>query len=188
MTMADTIAVMNAGKVEQLGAPADLYENPRTTFVANFLGQSNFFDGSISERAADGYATVDVRGNHVRLPVGRVHTDGSKVHVGVRPEKLRIQYLEGAQVGDNENRVEVVVTDSSFIGVSTQYLVDSPWGQELTIFAQNTYRDERLAPGARAVITWAPDHAFALDAAQDVGAGVEIDEDAAAPDPVGAGS
>jgi spermidine/putrescine transport system ATP-binding protein len=188
MTMADTIAVMNAGRVEQLGAPADLYENPRTTFVANFLGQSNFFDGSITERGADGYVTVDVQGNHVRLLASRVHTDGSKVHVGVRPEKLRIQFLDGAQVGDNENRVEVVVTDSSFIGVSTQYLVDAPWGQELTVFAQNTYRDERLVPGARAIVTWAPDHAFALDAAQDVDAGVEIDEDAAAPDPVGASS
>ena len=188
MTMADTIAVMNAGRVEQLGAPADLYENPRTTFVANFLGQSNFFDGVITERGADGYATVDVQGNHVRLPISRVHTDGSKVHVGVRPEKLRVQFLDGAEVRDNENRVDVVVSDSSFIGVSTQYLVHAPWGQELTVFAQNTYRDERLVPGARAVVTWAPDHAFALDAAQDVDAGVEIDEDAAAPDPVGVGS
>ena len=188
MTMADTIAVMNAGRVEQLGAPADLYENPRTTFVANFLGQSNFFDGVITERGADGYATVDVQGNHVRLPISRVHTEGSKVHVGVRPEKLRVQFLDDAEVRDNENRVEVVVTDSSFIGVSTQYLVDSSWGQELTVFAQNTYRDERLVPGARAIVTWAPDHAFALDAAQDVDAGVEIDEDAAAPDPVGVGS
>jgi spermidine/putrescine transport system ATP-binding protein len=188
MTMADTIAVMNAGRVEQLGAPADLYENPRTTFVANFLGQSNFFDGAITERGADGYATVDVQGNHIRLQSARVHTEGTTVHVGVRPEKLRIQFLEGAQVGDSENRVEVVVTDSSFIGVSTQYLVDAPWGQELTVFAQNTYRDERLVAGARAIVTWAPDHAYALDAAQDVDAGVEIDEDAATPDPVGAGS
>jgi len=91
-------------------------------------------------------------------------------------------------VRDHENRLDVVVTDSSFIGVSTQYLVDTPWGQELTVFAQNTHRDERLAPGATATVTWAPDHSFALDAAQDVEAGVEIDEDAAAPDPVGASS
>ena len=188
MTMADTIAVMNAGKVEQLGAPADLYENPRTTFVANFLGQSNFFDGSISERGADGYATVVVQGNHVRLPLTRVHSEGSNVHVGVRPEKLRIQFRDGAEIRDNENRLEVVVSDSSFIGVSTQYLVDTAWGQELTVFAQNTHRDERLVPGASAVITWAPDHSFALDAAQDVDAGVEIDEDAVHPDPVGASS
>jgi spermidine/putrescine transport system ATP-binding protein len=188
MTMADTIAVMNAGKVEQLGAPADLYENPRTTFVANFLGQSNFFDGSISERGADGYATVVVRGNPVRLPLSRVHTEGSSVHVGVRPEKLRIQFRDGAEIRDTENRMDVIVSDSSFIGVSTQYLVDTAWGQELTVFAQNTHRDERLVPGAQAVLTWAPDHSFALDAAQDVDAGVEIDEDAATPDPVGASS
>ena len=188
MTMADTIAVMNAGRVEQLGAPADLYENPRTTFVANFLGQSNFFDGSISERGADGYATVVVQGSPVRLPLIRVHTDGDSVHVGVRPEKLRLQFRDGAEIRDNENRMDVIVSDSSFIGVSTQYLVDTAWGQELTVFAQNTHRDQRLVPGARAVLTWAPDHSFALDAAQDVDAGVEIDEDAATPDPVGASS
>jgi spermidine/putrescine transport system ATP-binding protein len=187
MTMADTIAVMNAGRVEQLGAPADLYENPSTTFVANFLGQSNFFDGAVTERSGD-YVSVTVKGQHVSIPSWRVHTQGASVHVGVRPEKLRIQYREDAQVNDNDNRLEAVVTDSSFIGVSTQYLVDTPWGQELTVFAQNTHRDERLVPGAAVVITWAPDHTFALDAAQDVDAGVEIDEDAATPDPVGVSS
>jgi spermidine/putrescine transport system ATP-binding protein len=187
MTMADTIAVMNAGRVEQLGAPADLYENPSTTFVANFLGQSNFFDGVVTDRSG-AYASVSVQGQHVSIPVSRVHTQGANVHVGVRPEKLRIQYRDDAQVNDNDNRLEAVVSDSSFIGVSTQYLVDTPWGQELTVFAQNTHRDERLVPGASVVVTWAPDHSFALDAAQDVDAGVEIDEDAATPDPVGASS
>ena len=187
MTMADTIAVMNAGKVEQLGAPTDLYENPMTTFVANFLGQSNFFDGEIVERAG-GYAVVDVRGQRVGVPESRVHTAGNSVHVGVRPEKLRIQFLDDAQVADGENRLEATITEESFIGVSTQYLVDTAWGQELTVFSQNIARDTRLVPGARVLLTWAPDHTFALDAAQDVDAGVEIDEDAVAPDPVGAAS
>jgi len=187
MTMADTIAVMNAGRVEQMGAPTDLYENPMTTFVANFLGQSNFFDGEIVERAG-GYAVVDVRGQRVGVPESRVHSAGSSVHVGVRPEKLRIQFLDDAQVADGENRLEATITDSSFIGVSTQYLVDTVWGQELTVFSQNIARDARLANGARVLLTWAPDHTFALDAAQDVDAGVEIDEDAVAPDPVGAAS
>jgi len=187
MTMADTIAVMNAGKVEQLGAPTDLYENPMTTFVANFLGQSNFFDGEIVERAG-GYAVVDVRGQRVGVPESRVHTAGNSVHVGVRPEKLRIQFLDDAQVADGENRLEATITEESFIGVSTQYLVDTAWGQELTVFSQNIARDSRLRPGARVLLTWAPDHTFALDAAQDVEAGVEIDEDAVAPDPVGATS
>jgi spermidine/putrescine transport system ATP-binding protein len=187
MTMADTIAVMNAGRVEQMGAPTDLYENPMTTFVANFLGQSNFFDGEIVERAG-GYAVVDVRGQRVGVPESRLHSAGISVHVGVRPEKLRIQFLDDAEVADGENRLEATITDSSFIGVSTQYLVDTAWGQELTVFSQNIARDARLANGARVLLTWAPDHTFALDAAQDVDAGVEIDEDAVAPDPVGAAS
>src|SRR3954471_17734993 len=53
MTMADTVAVMNAGVIEQMGAPAELYENPRSTFVANFLGQSNLIEGTIKSRAGD---------------------------------------------------------------------------------------------------------------------------------------
>jgi spermidine/putrescine transport system ATP-binding protein len=187
MTMADTIAVMNAGRVEQLGGPTDLYENPMTTFVANFLGQSNFFDGEIRERDGD-VAVVDVKGSRVGVPVARVHSAGNRVHVGVRPEKLRIQYADDAEVRDGENRLEATITDESFIGVSTQYLVDTAWGQELTVFSQNISRDPRLVNGARVLLTWGPEHSFALDAAQDVDAGVEIDDEAVAPDPVGTAS
>ena len=61
MTMADTVAVMNAGVIEQMGAPEELYENPRTTFVANFLGQSNLIEGKITGRAGD-----LVTGRHAR--------------------------------------------------------------------------------------------------------------------------
>ncbi|MFN8158347.1 MAG: ABC transporter ATP-binding protein [Candidatus Nanopelagicales bacterium] len=187
MTMADTIAVMNQGRVEQMGAPTELYENPMTTFVANFLGQSNFFDGDITDRSGE-IAFVSVQGNRIGVPVSRVHSAGDAVHVGVRPEKLRIQFADDAEVRDGENRMEAIISDESFIGVSTQYLVDTAWGQELTVFAQNTGRDARLVPGARVVLTWAPEHTFALDASQSVDAGVVIDEDAAQPDSVGAPS
>jgi spermidine/putrescine transport system ATP-binding protein len=187
MTMADTIAVMNAGRVEQLGGPTDLYENPMTTFVANFLGQSNFFDGEVRDRDGD-FAVVDVKGSRVGVPVARLHSAGTRVHVGVRPEKLRIQYADDAEVRDGENRLEATITDESFIGVSTQYLVDTAWGQELTVFSQNISRDPRLVNGARVLLTWGPEHSFALDAAQDVDAGVEIDDEAVAPDPVGTAS
>ena len=184
MTMADTIAVMNQGRVEQMGAPTELYENPMTTFVANFLGQSNFFDGDITDRAGD-HAVVSVQGNRIGVPLSRVHSAGDSVHVGVRPEKLRSQFVEGAEVRDGENRLEATISDESFIGVSTQYLVDTAWGQELTVFAQNTGRDPRLVPGARVLLTWSPEHTFALDAAQSIDAGVVIDEDAVQPDTAG---
>ncbi len=187
MTMADTIAVMNQGRVEQMGAPTELYENPMTTFVANFLGQSNFFDGDIAERSGE-HAVVSVQGNRIGVPLSRVHSGGDSVHVGVRPEKLRIQFVDDAEVRDGENRLEATISDESFIGVSTQYLVDTAWGQELTVFAQNTGRDSRLVPGARVLLTWSPEHTFALDAAQSIDAGVVIDEDAVQPDSVGAPS
>ena len=184
MTMADTIAVMNQGRVEQMGAPTELYENPMTTFVANFLGQSNFFDGDITDRTGE-IAFVSVQGNRIGVPVSRVHSAGDAVHVGVRPEKLRIQFADDAEVRDGENRMEAIISDESFIGVSTQYLVDTAWGQELTVFAQNTGRDSRLVPGARVLLSWAPEHTFALDAAQSIDAGVVIDEDAVQPDTAG---
>ena len=69
MTMADTVAVMNAGVIEQMGSPAELYENPRSTFVANFLGQSNLIEGTVKSTPAD-LVTVDMHGIDVSIPAG----------------------------------------------------------------------------------------------------------------------
>lgn len=179
MTMADTIAVMNVGRVEQMGAPVDLYENPRTTFTANFLGQSNFFRGRVTGRGTE--ATVDVEGRALRMLPARIHSTGDDVHVGVRPEKLHIGFGLDAVLPERFNRLNGVVTDASFIGVSTQYLVRTPWGQEVIVFEQNSNRDTRVETGADVTIGWDPAHAFALDASQDVDAGAAIDEEAALP-------
>jgi spermidine/putrescine transport system ATP-binding protein len=185
MTMADTIAVMNHGRIEQMGAPADLYENPMTTFVANFLGQSNLITGTVAKRA-DGQVLVEIRGRRILLPDARVHGDGSALHVGVRPEKIQIS-LAGGQgeepAATGRNELSGVVTDSSFTGVSTQYQVRLPWGQEVMVFEQNMRRDTRIVPGQAVLLHWDPAHTFALDATQAADAGAKIDEDAAAPDP-----
>src|SRR4051794_35754953 len=77
MTMADTIAVMNAGVIEQMGAPEELYENPSTTFVANFLGQTNLVEGRVTGRSGD-VLSVDIHGIGVSVDVGRAHTDGGE--------------------------------------------------------------------------------------------------------------
>ena len=175
--MADTIAVMNVGRVEQLGAPVDLYENPRTTFAANFLGQSNFFHGRVTGRGSE--ATVAVEGHSLRMLADRIHSAGDDVHVGVRPEKLYIGFGSDASMPGSFNRLTGVVTDASFIGVSTQYLVRVSWGQEVIVFEQNSNRDVRVETGAEVTIGWDPAHAFALDASQDVDAGAAIDDSAA---------
>ncbi|MFB6991693.1 ABC transporter ATP-binding protein [Streptomyces sp. NPDC056178] len=181
MTMADTVAVMNGGRVEQLGAPADLYENPRTTFVANFLGTSNLIEGEIV--SADTDVVVTVGGGKLRLPTGRCTAptaNGGKLLLGVRPEKISLAHADDADaIADGRNRVTGRIVDSSFIGVSTQYVVESPAGKALQVYEQNIERDARLAPGAEVVLHWNPAHTFGLDAAQDIDAGVETVEDAA---------
>ena len=179
MTMADTVAVMNAGVIEQLGAPMDLYEHPRTTFAANFLGQSNLVKGRVTGRSG-GDVEVEFEGTTLRGPapdhVAAADLADGEVWVGVRPEKVFL-----TRPGEeDESGVNVLggarVTDVSFIGVSTQDLARMPGGQELTVFEQNTGARERFAVGDTVDLHWRPAHTFLLDAAQDATAGVERED------------
>ncbi|MEV6421571.1 ABC transporter ATP-binding protein [Streptomyces sp. NPDC051662] len=181
MTMADTVAVMNGGLVEQLGSPADLYENPQTTFVANFLGTSNLIEAEVAESHGDD-VVVTAGGATLRLPAGRCSaptTSGGRLLVGIRPEKISLAHADDADtIPDGRNRITGRIADSSFIGVSTQYVIDSPVCPEFEVYAQNIERDSRLAPGAEVVLHWNPAHSFGLDAAQDIDAGIEtVDEE-----------
>jgi len=171
MTMADTVAVMHAGLIEQKGAPADLYDNPATTFVANFLGQSNLVEGEI-RRAEGDELEVDVQGMTIRVPAERARVHSGKVWVGVRPEKV-VVHSEAAATDATNSLPRGRVIDVSFSGVSTQYLVRMPWGQELTVFEQNTGSRPLLHVGDEVDLRWRPEHTFLLDAAQDASAGVQ---------------
>jgi spermidine/putrescine transport system ATP-binding protein len=172
MTMADTIAVMNGGVIEQMGEPVALYENPATTFVSNFLGQSNLVAGRVLEKNG-GDVLVDAEGSKLVAPVSRAGVTEGDVWVGVRPEKVFLAAAH-SETDDGSNVLRgAVVSDVSFGGVSTQYLARMPWGQELTVFEQNTGARRGFVPGDRVDLHWMPDHTFLLDAAQDATAGVE---------------
>ena len=158
MTMADTIAVMNKGHVEQLGAPVDLYENPRTAFVAGFLGQSNLLPATVLARA-DGMVEVETPTARLRLPAARMADGGPKVEVGVRPEKIHVRDRGQGDLG--HNRIDGTVVDTSFIGVSTQYLVRTADDEELTVFCQNISSDLRRV-GDQVTLSWQPEHTFGL--------------------------
>ena len=181
MTMADTIAVMNSGRLEQVGDPTTLYEHPKSTFVANFLGQSNLLKATVRSRAGT-IAGLDVHGVDLRLPVDALPVDSlakatSAVWLGVRPEKLRLILPDSTDVGSADgNRLTGVVTDASFTGLATNYLVRLPWGQELMVVQQNDGMP-RAAPGAQVTLAWAPEHGFALDADQDAHAGAQDQAD-----------
>lgn len=170
MTMADTIAVMNGGVIEQLGAPEELYDSPATTFAANFLGQSNLVRGRVSGTTGD-VLDVDAHGSTVHVPRERARVSEGEVWIGVRPEKVRlVGEGAGADAGSNVLRGGVL-TDVSYFGVSTQFLIRMPWNQELTVFQQNTGSRGTLRPGDRVDMTWQGEHTFLLDARQDEHAG-----------------
>ena len=184
MTMADTIAVMNAGRIEQMGSPAELYESPTTTFVANFLGQSNLIRATVSGSDGDDLV-LEVQGQKVALPTALRAGGENDLLIGVRPEKIQLVPEGGAVEGKRRNVLPGgVVSDASFTGLSTQYLVRMPWGQELMVFAQNMGSGGLLRPGTTVDLHWDPDHTFALDGSLDVNAGVENAE-GVAPVPVG---
>jgi spermidine/putrescine transport system ATP-binding protein len=151
MTMADTIAVMNAGRIEQLGTPDNLYEHPRTPFVAGFLGISNLLHGQVS---GPGRVRLD-GGAEIAVPPERLPASG-RVAVGVGPEKLRV----GA---DEANRLDGTVSERAYVGVSTQYIVDTAAGA-LAAYVQNTDPTAgSLQPGDPISLAFAPECAFVLD-------------------------
>jgi spermidine/putrescine transport system ATP-binding protein len=183
MTMADTIAVMNGGHIEQLGGPAELYESPTTTFVANFLGQSNLIRAAVSGTSGTDLV-LEVHGQKVAMPAARRASGQDDLLIGVRPEKIQLAPTGGSTDRLGSNALPGgVVTDASFTGVSTQYLVRMPWGQELMVFAQNFGAGGVLRPGTAVDLHWDPAHTFALDGSLDANAGVE--HEGAVPVPVG---
>jgi spermidine/putrescine transport system ATP-binding protein len=172
MTMADTIAVMNEGEIEQMGTPADLYDNPKTAFVANFLGQSNLIKGTISGTDGDNHV-VDLFGQKISLPKNRSHAVNNSIFAGIRPEKFRISRLATPVSGNvlAGGKIE----DVSYIGVSTQYQVAMPWGQELMVFEQNDDGVAPFSPGEDVNISWESSFTFALRGDEDAEAGKEVE-------------
>jgi spermidine/putrescine transport system ATP-binding protein len=150
MTMADAIAVMNRGRIEQLGPPEELYERPATAFVAGFLGASNLLPGVVEGPDA-------VRLESGELIRARVNARAGAVAAGVRPEKISI----GPRGG--ENRLEGTVAETAYLGVATQVVVRTNAGT-VQVFAQNIDTGTRIpGRGLPVTLTWSPDATFIVD-------------------------
>jgi spermidine/putrescine transport system ATP-binding protein len=150
MTMADAIAVMSQGHVEQLGTPDELYERPATAFVAGFLGVSNLLAGVVE--GPDG-----VRLRDGTLVQAQVNGRSGPVAAGVRPEKITLGE------GGGPNRLPGTVAETAYIGVATQLVVDTPAGT-VQVFAQNIDSGERIpAPGSKITLTWSPASTFVVE-------------------------
>ena len=157
MTMADTIAVMNRGKIERIGDPAEIYEDPRTAFVANFLGGSNLMPVTVVDRAAGSVATAD--GTTLLVPPKALGADVGGLRVGVRPEKLNVYRPGSGDVPPNVLKGRIM--DASFIGVSTHYVVNTETAGDLSAVVQNLTGD-RFAPGEEVALGWHPERSFVI--------------------------
>ena len=171
--MADTIAVMNAGVIEQMGAPDRAVREPADDVRRQLPRPVQPDRGRRSSGRAGDVVTVDMHGIVVSIPpTGRTHADGDQGWVGIRPEKVLIGEVGEALDAPGNTIPGGVVSDVSFVGVSTQYLVRMPWGQELQVFEQNTGRRRLFRTGEKVELSWRPEYAFLLDRSQDATAGV----------------
>jgi spermidine/putrescine transport system ATP-binding protein len=169
LTMSDRIAVMNDGRVEQIGNAEDVYERPLTTFVAGFIGVSNLMPGVVSSRSGTrGSVRLDA-GVEVEVPVDGL-SQGERCHAVVRPEKLRIAPADGPTDGP---AVDGVVESSVFLGTSTQIVVRLAGNVPMTVLVPNAdeaARQRLPGGGAKVKLSWAPEHIHLVRASPD-GAG-----------------
>lgn len=165
MSMADTIAVMSGGRIEQAGSATDLYERPETSFVANFLGKSNLIDVTLGRVDGEFNRVVTHDGAELLLLQHRIGELASgPVRIGVRPEKLLVVPVgEDPPPGSNVLRGRVSV--SSFLGVTVEYVVMTSGGDELTVICQNDTGDleETLGAGREVTLAWDPRHTFVVE-------------------------
>lgn len=165
MTMSNRIAVMNRGRLEQLGAPQDVYELPTTEFVASFLGASNLIDGEVVRRDAERAEVRLAPGPVVAIDPGRLPSGATRVRVGVRPEKIRISNTGDDQSGP-PNSVAATVEDSTYTGVATTYVCRLDDGTRVVAYVQNVGSSaDVVRPGSRSTLSWAPEHTFAVERA-----------------------
>ena len=154
MTMADAIAVMNRGRIEQLGPPTELYEKPATAFVAGFLGVSNLLSGSVT---APGRVRLDT-GDEIAADAG---DRAGRVAVGIRPEKIRL-----GRPGEGDNSLSGTIKETAYVGVATQYVVETGAGT-LIVYVQNDGSAPRLQAGAAAGLNWSPHATFVVEPAEE---------------------
>ncbi|MBC7954550.1 MAG: polyamine ABC transporter ATP-binding protein [Cytophagales bacterium] len=154
MTMASRIAVMSEGRFLQVGAPSDIYETPATRFVADFIGNVNLMEGTLSVDQPDHVVITCADCTHY-VGHGITGTEGMAVTVALRPEKIR---LDAAQPSGEHNQVRGTVKDMSYFGAFTVYHLALAGGQVLKVSESNTerHREQPLTWGDTAWATWSP--------------------------------
>src|SRR5436190_22038906 len=160
LAMSDRIAVMNEGRVEQTGNPREIYERPRTAFVADFIGSLNALDLRIDELVGENAVMRLGENQRIVVPVGAAHRPGETLRVAVRPERVQIG-TPGVALSNGGSRLEGTIAELVFLGMYTQFHVDTGAGRLVC----HRLADESLAtlePGSRVTLSWEPEQASLL--------------------------
>jgi ABC-type Fe3+/spermidine/putrescine transport system ATPase subunit len=154
--MSDRVAVMNGGRIEQAGSPREIYEQPETEFVADFLGVSNLMPGT-----AGGDGRVTVEGVTLEARQGDTRATGD-VRLTIRPERVEIETAEAAGV----NRLDATVSELVFLGSTTQVIVRTAGGATLQALLANTGTEPPFGRGDRVAAHLPPDALRVLAASE----------------------
>ncbi len=161
LTLSDRIAIMSEGRVAQIGAPRELYERPRTRFVASFLGNANFFEGRVAGR--EGALTRILLDDGSTLLTTDAAPEGARVTAAVRPEKIAIGAPPTAtQDGLPGNHAKGRVTAEIFTGNAVTYRLDAGAGHTLSVFVQNRAA-AGPATGTTLDLSWSPAHTVLVE-------------------------
>ena len=165
LTMSDRLVVMNAGRIEQLGSPRELYEHPATRFVANFIGTSNIITGRL-DRRGDGWALAGL-GPDQRVLVDHAEglQPGQEAEVAVRPEKM-VLHAEADPPPPHHCALRARVTEVVYLGTSTQYRMVTDAGTPVAVYRQNASATPGtdVLPGQVGWLEWPPEHSYVLGA------------------------
>nr|WP_228524166.1 ABC transporter ATP-binding protein [Mycolicibacterium phlei] len=163
LTMSDRIAVMNAGNVDQIGTPTEIYDRPATVFVASFIGQANLWSGRQTGRTNRDFVEVDVLGTTLKARPGETTIEpGGHATLMVRPERVRVSVEE--PTGDIAT-VRATVTDLTFQGPVVRLSVAAPDGSPVVAHVGPEQNLPLLRPGDEVYVSWAPDASLVLPAA-----------------------
>jgi spermidine/putrescine transport system ATP-binding protein len=162
LTMSDRIAVMNDGAVEQLGTPREIYEHPRTRFVAGFIGTSNLLAGTVARVDSLGRGVIEVsQDEQILVPArGGGIAVGSQLELTVRPEKIE---LLGGPPPPGGCAVRGTVGEVVYLGTSTNFSVTTTTGADIVVFQQNSASAAVTAARGDSVwLSWQPDHSYPI--------------------------
>jgi spermidine/putrescine transport system ATP-binding protein len=161
LTMSDRIAVMSDGSIEHLGTPREIYEHPRTRFVAGFIGTSNLLTGTVTRLDGD-LAVIRVSPDErILVPVpDRAVTEGSRLELTVRPEKID---LTTARPSGEGCALRGTVTEVVYLGTSTNFSVTTSLGADVVVFQQNSASaGDMAARGDSVWLSWNPQHSYPI--------------------------